>query len=113
MNQSIQPYLSPDGRWQWDGYRWVPSPMGNMDARIGVYTSRGWQVTNRTAEGVQLRRPKTFSLLWALAWFLVFGVGVLVYIFWYMAKKDEVIYLSASDPAPGMGQYWTGDRYAR
>ncbi len=113
MNQSIQPQLSPDGRWQWDGYRWLPAPMGNMDGRIAQYTMRGWQVVSRTAEGAQLRKPKTFSLVWSLAWFLLFGVGVLVYVFYYAAKKDEVIYLSASDPAPTQAGFWTGDRYAR
>lgn len=110
MNQSIQP-LSPDGRWQWDGSRWTPVPMGIMDARIAVYTSRGWRVVSRTEEGVQLVKPKTFSLFWALAWFLVLGVGVLVYIFYYAAKKDETIYLSAADVAPTQAGFWTGDRY--
>ncbi len=31
--------------------------------------------------------------LWATAWFLVCGVGVLVYVFYYASKKDDAIYL--------------------
>ena len=32
-------------------------------------------------------------MLWATLWFLVFGIGVLIYIFYYMAKTDEIVYL--------------------
>ena len=103
--------LSPDGRWRWDGVGWQPVPeasaeslaviqppvQGNSDvlqASVMNYVRAGYRVVNQTPTSVQLMRPKTFSFLWATAWFLLCGVGVLVYIFYYMSKKDEVTYLS-------------------
>ena len=38
-------------------------------------------------------KPKEFSFLWAIVWFLFFGIGILVYIFYYLAKSDERIRL--------------------
>jgi len=48
---------------------------------------------SQTPYTAQLVRPKKFSFLWATAWFLLCGVGVLVYVFYYMNKKDDQIYL--------------------
>ena len=61
------------------------------------YVKAGYRVTNQTAITAQLVRPKRFSCLWATLWFLLFGVGLLIYIFYYMSKKDEIIYLQVVD----------------
>lgn len=42
-------------------------------------------------------KPKEFAFGWATFWFLMFGVGILVYIFYYMGKKDEMAYLVVGD----------------
>ncbi len=44
-----------------------------------------------------MRRAKRFSFGWALVWFLLFGVGVVVYLFWHWAKHDELIFLRLVD----------------
>jgi hypothetical protein len=41
-------------------------------------------------------KPKKFSFLWAIVWFLFFGIGILVYIFYYLAKSDERIRLEVN-----------------
>ena len=33
----------------------------------------------------------------ALLWFLLFGIGILVYLFYYMAKSDERVTLEVDD----------------
>ena len=56
----------------------------------------GYRVVSETEFSAQLVKPKAFSFGWALIWFLFFGIGVLIYIFYYMAKKDAVVYLTHS-----------------
>ena len=60
---------------------------------IHGYVRAGYLVTEQTATTAQLVRPKRFSCLWATLWLCVFLVGLLVYVFYYMSKKDETIYL--------------------
>ena len=37
------------------------------------------------------------ALVWALVWFLLCGVGVLIYVFYYASKRDEGVYLQVDD----------------
>jgi len=64
-----------------------------LDRVIGRYSRQGYRVVSRTDTTAQLVQPKKFSFWWALFWFLFFGVGVFVYIFYYMSKRDTVVYL--------------------
>jgi hypothetical protein len=34
--------------------------------------------------------------MWAFLWFLCLGVGLVVYLLYYAAKKDQQVYLTAS-----------------
>ena len=60
-----------------------------LEDEVQKYAQDGFFVQNRTATTAQLVKPKKFSFIWALLWFLVFGVGVLVYLIYYASKKDE------------------------
>ena len=64
-----------------------------LTAAIARYVRQGYRVVNQTDTTAQLVRPKQFSCLWATLWFLVFGIGLLIYIFYYMSKKDDILYL--------------------
>ena len=64
-----------------------------LEQAIAKYVKRGYRVTARTDTTAQLLRPKKFSLLWALAWFLLFGIGILVYLIYYWSKRDDTVYL--------------------
>lgn len=55
---------------------------------------QGYRVVSQTDTTAQLVRPKGFSCLWATLWFLLFGIGLLVYVFYYMGKEDDVAYVS-------------------
>jgi uncharacterized membrane protein len=64
-----------------------------LQEQIRWYVRHGYRVVNQTATTAQLVKPKRFSFLWAILWLLMFGVGLLVYLLYYAAKKDTVVYL--------------------
>lgn len=80
-----------------DVINWMTKPPADLTLpeHIAWHTDRGYRVISQTSEGVQLVRPKVFSFVWACLWFLCFGVGVLVYLFYYMAKQDQSVWLPA------------------
>ncbi len=71
-----------------------------LEREINGYLSRGFQVQSQTETTAQLVKPKRFSLLWAVLWLFVFGVGLVLYLLYYLSKKDETIYLEVG----GAGQ---------
>jgi hypothetical protein len=74
-------------------FRSGPQPVRTFEGEISHLTRQGFILMQKTETSAQLVRPKRFSLLWALLWFLVFGVGVFVYIAFYLAKSDEGRYV--------------------
>lgn len=60
---------------------------------IEDHASRGFTVSSQTETTAQMVRSKEFNLVPALLWFLLFGIGVLVYVFYYMYKRDETIFI--------------------
>lgn len=68
-----------------------------LDAEIARRTAQGWHIVARGANDAQLRKPKRFSFVWAFLWFLVFGIGLLVYLLWHWAKRDALLYLRVED----------------
>ena len=68
-----------------------------LQDQIAKYSRKGYQIVSQTDTTAQMRKPKIFSFLWAFLWFLLFGVGILVYIFYYMAKKDTIVFIEVSE----------------
>jgi hypothetical protein len=68
-----------------------------LDEEIGEYMREGFFVRQRTASTAQLVRPKKFSFIWALVWFLMLGVGLVVYLLYYAAKQDEGRYVEVDE----------------
>jgi len=68
-----------------------------LNQEIGKYIKRGFRVISHTETTAQLIKPKKFSLLWAFLWFLLLGIGLLVYVFYYVAKKDQAVYLEVDE----------------
>lgn len=64
-----------------------------LDEEVGQYMRDGFFVRHRMDTTAQLVKPKKFSFLWALLWLLVFGVGIVVYLIYYAAKRDEGRYV--------------------
>lgn len=83
------------------GWAAGPAPQGaprageeQLAAEIRKYVAFGFRVVNQTPTTAQLVKPKEFSAVWAILWFLLCGFGVLVYIFYYMGQSDTTIHLS-------------------
>lgn len=68
-----------------------------LQEEIEYYLERDYRVVSQTDTTAQLVKSKVFSLLWALLWFLFFGVGLVVYLLYYVAKRDHQIYLSVDE----------------
>lgn len=63
---------------------------------IQRYIKQGYRVVSQTETTAQLVRPRRFSCLAATLWTLLFGIGLIFYLFWYLGKKDDTIYLQVA-----------------
>src|SRR5215210_5791321 len=68
-----------------------------LDAVVMKYARIGYEVRSRTQTTAQLVKPKKFSFIWALVWFLLFGIGLIVYLLYYWGKRDQTIYLEVDN----------------
>jgi hypothetical protein len=69
----------------------------DLEEEIAQYMHDGFFVRQRSGTTAQLVRPKKFSFIWALLWFLLFGIGIIVYLIYYAAKQDEGRYLEVDE----------------
>jgi Ca2+/Na+ antiporter len=80
-----------------------PEPVGSaertrlLEEELSEYSRDGFFVRHRADTTAQLVKPKKFSLLWALLWLLVFGIGIVVYLIYYAAKRDEGRYVEVDE----------------
>lgn len=51
-----------------------------LQREINKYVRKGFRVVSQTESTAQLAKPNKFSLLWALLWFLLFGIGLIIYL---------------------------------
>jgi hypothetical protein len=68
-----------------------------LDEEVMRVVRQGYQVRARTQTTAQLVRPKKFSFIWALVWFLLFGIGLIVYLLYYWGKRDQTVYLEVDE----------------
>jgi hypothetical protein len=63
-----------------------------LEGAMMRFLRRGYRVTSRSAMSVQMVQPKKFSLFWALVWLFTCS-GLIVYVVYYLAKRDCAVYL--------------------
>lgn len=68
-----------------------------LQREIAGYLKQGYRVVSQTDVTAQLVKPKQFSCLWAIIWTLVVGIGLLFYLFWYWAAKDQTVYIEVDE----------------
>ncbi len=68
-----------------------------LQREIARWTRRGFIVESQTDTTAQMRRPKKFSFLTALLGLLFLVVGLFIYLFWYMSKRDQVIFITVDE----------------
>lgn len=71
----------------------MEQPTAMLQAAIDNYIAAGYRITSQTPTSAQLVRPKQFSCLLATISFLLFGIGVVIYLFYFASLRDDVTYL--------------------
>jgi hypothetical protein len=74
---------------------------GDLKAQIRHAVQFGFHPVSQDSTTAHLTRKKKFSCLFATLSFLCFGVGFLIYLFYYMAKRDDEIYLDLETQPKG------------
>ncbi len=67
-----------------------------LQREIDSYIKKGFRVISQTETTAQLLKPKKFSFLWAILCTFVLGIGLLIYLIYYWAKRDETVYLEVT-----------------
>lgn len=73
----------------------------DLKGQIRLAMQYGFHVTSQTATTAQLLRAKKFSFLFAVLWLLFLGIGLLVYVLYYVSKSDDTIYLDLDTQPSG------------
>ena len=69
-----------------------------LQERVNRFVRDQYRVVSQTDSTAQLVKPKRFSFLWALLWFLVIGVGLLIYIGYHVfLKREPQVYLTVDE----------------
>jgi zinc-ribbon domain len=69
-----------------------------LQAELRRYTRKGYRVVAQTDTTAQLVKPKTFSCLIAgVLLVFTFGTFLVLYLIWYLARKDKQVYLEIDE----------------
>jgi hypothetical protein len=71
-----------------------------LEKTIAVRQANGWILISKTDRTAQFSKPKKFNWGWFLFWlFTSFFIGfpVLIYLIYYMVKKDEIVSFEVDD----------------
>jgi hypothetical protein len=68
-----------------------------LEAEIDRYVRAGFRVVARTPTTAQLVKPKTFNMGCALLGFLFLLAGLVLYLLYYVSKRDSSVYLSVDE----------------
>lgn len=77
--------------------------------QIERFASDGWRVLHQTPTTAQLTRPKRLSVVAALFWLLLCGVGLLVYLLIYADRRDPIVRLTVASTGMVQGDFGTDD----
>ena len=73
------------------------SPPEILLEEIERYSQRGYRVASQTSHTAQLIQPKQFNILLAIFGLLFWGVGLLIYIVFFLAQKEKTVFLKVDD----------------
>jgi hypothetical protein len=68
-----------------------------LDREVSKYVRSGYRVVSRTATTAQLVKPKRFNFLIAFIGFMFIVAGLILYVLYYMAQRDQTIYLTVDE----------------
>lgn len=67
-----------------------------LQREISSYVSRGFRVVSQTQITAQLVKPKKFSCLVAIICLILAVLPFILYLLYYLAKRDETVYLEVN-----------------
>jgi len=68
---------------------------------VAKYVKQGYRVVSQTPTSAQLVMEKKFSCLLATLLFLLTVFPFFIYLFWYLAKKEQTLYLRIQERNDG------------
>lgn len=69
-----------------------------LQQEIQRYAAHGFIVVHQTETTAQLRKPKQFNFgIFLVLGILLFIIGAILYVAWYAAQSDEIVYLSLAE----------------
>jgi hypothetical protein len=77
--------------------RTIAFDANSLDDAMTAFHRRGYRVVYRDATTVQLIKPRRFNTWAALAWFLVFSVGAVLYIIYFLGQHEKLILLTLNE----------------
>lgn len=73
------------------------NPEAILQAEVSRYVQKGYRVTSQTSRTAQLVKPKKFSVIWAIIWFVLAVLPFIVYLIYYAGKRDQQVYLTVDE----------------
>jgi hypothetical protein len=68
-----------------------------LDTIAHLYINNGFEVVDRDRLEIKLFKKKNFSYLSAFFWFLLLGVGLVIYILYYLLKGNDNVTITVED----------------
>lgn len=68
-----------------------------LEREVQSYVKKGYRVMSRTDITAQLVKPKHFSFILAIILLIIMVLPFFLYLLWYLAAKDQTVYLSVDD----------------
>lgn len=68
-----------------------------LDREVQKYVKSGYRVNSRTDTTAQLVQPKKFSFLLFIVLLILMVLPAVLYVVWYMVKKEGAIYLTVDE----------------
>lgn len=74
-----------------------PIDESTLNKIVNCYVEKGFSVVSQTDTSVQLVRKKSFSCLLATILFLLAFLPFFIYLFYYLGKKDQTIFIQITN----------------
>ncbi len=84
-------------------------PGAALQAEIDLFVRQGYRVVSQSELAAYLEKPKKFSVIWGIIWFVIAVFPFVIYLLYYMFKWEHRVYLTV-DPKTGKVERQLGTR---
>jgi hypothetical protein len=68
-----------------------------LNKSIVKYLHEEYRVLSQTDTSAQLVKPKHFNLLFAIIFLFLWVLPLIIYVLYFVSKKDKLVYISVND----------------